>query len=339
MFGDRPDEETATRTSPGPSVRLQLELEDVLVAVVVGDRAEDLDVGAQALHPREQARADADALDVVALEVVGDGCRPAVPAGEHRRVSLVGAVEDPCGRLEPPRVDGDHGAGQLPRVVGGEASGVVVPPDREARGGSGRRNARRGVFGEDDVDGRREVRHGVDVVVHRRSDRPRCEGVGRPRPGPGRRRTRCRPRPMRRTGPGRGPPPRRGPSRVPACGPHWPARTPRRYRRGGRGRRTRRPRARPSRAISAAMCLWTRSTSVQLVHAARDTGLVGHHGHREARGVESGDGLDRTVEEHDVLDRAHVAAVDDDRAVPVEQHPPDGHRPHRRGWRPSLAAR
>ena len=50
MLGERPDDETAMRTSPGSRLGLKLVGEDVLVRHVVGDRGEQLDVGAEAHH-------------------------------------------------------------------------------------------------------------------------------------------------------------------------------------------------------------------------------------------------------------------------------------------------
>ena len=55
-------------------------LENVLVAVVVRDRAEQLNVRAQAKHPGAEVSALPDALHVVALEVVRDRCGTAVAA-------------------------------------------------------------------------------------------------------------------------------------------------------------------------------------------------------------------------------------------------------------------
>ena len=56
MLGERPDDETAMRTSPGLDWDCKLIGEDVLVAHVVGDRGEQLDVGAQAQHARGRGR-------------------------------------------------------------------------------------------------------------------------------------------------------------------------------------------------------------------------------------------------------------------------------------------
>jgi hypothetical protein len=64
---------------------------------------------------------------------------------------------------------------------------------------------------------------------------------------------------------------------------------------------------------------------LELVEPPGDGGLVRHDGHRDACGVEPGDGLHGPVQEHDVLDRPHVAAVDVDRPVTVEQNPPARH--------------
>ena len=61
------------------------------------------------------------------------------------------------------------------------------------------------------------------------------------------------------------------------------------------------------------------SMSSDRVEAAGHTPLVGADRDRHVCGVESRDRLDGTVDEVDPLDRADVAVVDDDRAVPVKQ--------------------
>ena len=56
-----------------------------------------------------------------------------------------------------------------------------------------------------------------------------------------------------------------------------------------------------------------------VVEPSSDTGLVGHHRHRDAGPVEPGDRLCGAVDELDSIDGPDVAVIDDDRPVPVEQ--------------------
>ena len=94
MFGDRPEDEMAMRTSPGARLRLKLVGEDLLVRQVIGDRGEQLDVGAEAHDARGQVGRRPDALHVVALQVVRDRSRAAVAAREHPCTARVGVEQD-----------------------------------------------------------------------------------------------------------------------------------------------------------------------------------------------------------------------------------------------------
>ena len=84
---------------------------------------------------------------------------------------------------------------------------------------------------------------------------------------------------------------------------------------------------------------------VHLVHvldavvAARDAGLVRHHGDRELGPVQRGDRLDGAVEELDAVDRADIPAVGDDRSVTVEQYAWAAHRAHAFAHGPAARAR
>ena len=59
---------------------------------------------------------------------------------------------------------------------------------------------------------------------------------------------------------------------------------------------------------------------LELIDPAGHSGLVGHHGDGDACGVEPRDGLDRAVDELDVLDSSDVAVIDVDGAVTVQQN-------------------
>jgi hypothetical protein len=58
---------------------------------------------------------------------------------------------------------------------------------------------------------------------------------------------------------------------------------------------------------------------VDPVQAACDTGLVRDHRDRDTCPIESGDRLRRPVDEFDAINRAHIAVVNDDRTVTIEQ--------------------
>ena len=165
-----------------PRERLQLVLEDRVVADVVRDGTEDLDVGAQADDARGETGAGAHSLDVVALEVVGDGCRAAVPAREHDPVVEVGACEHLGGALHLAEVDARHGPFQLARVLARVARAVRVATGGERDVGGVLARPRE--LGQHGVDGGAEVRDLADVGVRRLGGAPaEEEGAGTDGPG------------------------------------------------------------------------------------------------------------------------------------------------------------
>ena len=117
MLGEPPDDETATSTSPGAGLGLQLVDEDVLVAGVVRYRGEQLHVRAEAQHLRAEVGGRPDALNVVALHVVRDRRRAAVTAGEHPGTAQVGLDQDRGRAVECGGVDGLRGPGHLLRIA------------------------------------------------------------------------------------------------------------------------------------------------------------------------------------------------------------------------------
>ena len=215
MFGRPTRRRDGDQHVPGAGLRLQLVLEHRVVPEIVGDGAEQLDVGAQALHARQEAGTDPHALDVVALEVVGDRGRAAVAAREHGVAVVVRGVDDLGCPVQLRRVDGVQCPGQLLGVVAPEGIGRLVPGARELGPPRKRHRVVRRGSPRPRAPGRAPRRCRAGGPAHRRGSDARRRRVPAPRP--------CRrhPRPRTRGGRGRGLLRRPAPCLEPVCGPGW----------------------------------------------------------------------------------------------------------------------
>src|SRR5262249_21711802 len=87
--------------------------EDIFIRHVIGDRGEELDVGAEAHHAGGKIGRRPYAFHVVALQVVCDRGRPAIPAREHGGTASVGLEEDRRRAIERARLNRAHCPGSL----------------------------------------------------------------------------------------------------------------------------------------------------------------------------------------------------------------------------------